>query len=98
MKLWNNITVSDYVERLIGKIEKAPDFGYDDEEAELSKICKEKNIAWFWDDGIYNPEIILMEKTEENLNKIVDLRFMKGIDKSKEEMKERIENVWRGEL
>ena len=34
--------------QLIRRIETAPDFGYDDEEVELSRRLAQKNKAWKW--------------------------------------------------
>lgn len=65
-------TIPDYIVRLVRKIEKAPDFGYDDEEVMLSEWCDENNIKWLWNDSISNAEIILTQsdKVVEEMKKI----------------------------
>lgn len=47
-------------EHLIQRIEKAPDFGYDDEEIELSRRLRAEGKTWKWDNTcLFKPKIIV---------------------------------------
>ncbi|EON33770.1 hypothetical protein GTC6_05367 [Gordonia terrae C-6] len=44
---------------LIRRIEKAQDFGYDDEAVELSRRLREEGKDWRWSDDFCNPRIVI---------------------------------------
>lgn len=46
---------------LIRKIEKAPDFGYDDEAYELSRRLKAKGKTWRWGESWNTPAFVIVE-------------------------------------
>lgn len=47
---------------LIRKMEKAPDFGYDDEAYELSRRLKAMGKTWRWGAGTWEtPDLIIVE-------------------------------------
>ncbi|BAH33184.1 hypothetical protein [Rhodococcus erythropolis] len=43
--------------QLIRKMEKAQDFGYDDEEFELNRRLKLGGLAWRWSGDFYRPTV-----------------------------------------
>ena len=43
--------------QLIRRMENAPDFGYDDEEVELSRRLKLGGLAWKWSSDLFNPKV-----------------------------------------
>ncbi len=45
--------------RLIKQMENAPDFGYDDEERELSRRLALGGLAWRWSGDFYNPTVVV---------------------------------------
>ena len=47
--------------QLIGRMEAAPDFGYDDEEVELSRRLKLGGLAWRWSNDMFNPRVEIYE-------------------------------------
>ena len=51
--------------KLIKRINSAPDFGYDDEEYELSRRAKEQNFTYRWTEKIANPKIIITKDGKE---------------------------------
>ena len=53
--------VSYSTKRLIERIEKAPDFGYDDEEVELRRRLRLEGKSFHWNDSLSNPKIIIVE-------------------------------------
>lgn len=54
-----DIKISNRMENLIKRIEKAPDFGYDDEEVALDKLLKKEGLRRIWNDSLRNPELII---------------------------------------
>ncbi|MBM4646560.1 hypothetical protein GS464_29535 [Rhodococcus hoagii] len=44
---------------LIRRMETAQDFGYDDEEVELSRRLREQGKTWRWSDDFYNPRVVI---------------------------------------
>ena len=70
-----NKSVSARMCNLIKKIEKAPDFGYDDEEVELQELCNEKGLFWCWNDSIFKAEILLTDDVQdiENMNQLINI-------------------------
>ena len=56
-------------ERLISRMNRAPDFGYDDEEVELTRRLKLGGLAWRWAtvDGRERVEVYKPEPTDEEL-------------------------------
>lgn len=50
--------------RLIQRMEKASDFGTDDEEIELSRRLKEQGKTWRWTRDMFNPRIVVIDLGE----------------------------------
>lgn len=50
--------------QLIRRMENAPDFGYDDEEVELSRRLKLGGLAWRWSNDMFNPKVVVYKQTE----------------------------------
>ena len=46
------------VASLRGRINRAPDFGYDDEAAELTKVLAKYGKAWKWGRDAYYNEVV----------------------------------------
>lgn len=44
-------------EALINRMNRAPDFGYDDEEVELTRRLKLGGLAWRWSQDMFNPRV-----------------------------------------
>ena len=44
-------------EALVGRMNRAPDFGYDDEAVELTRRLKLGGAAWRWSADFFNPKI-----------------------------------------
>jgi hypothetical protein len=64
-----------HIHNLIRKIEKAPDFGYDDEECELAEYCNKNNLFYCWNESIFNAEILITEDKED----IEQMRILRGL-------------------
>lgn len=50
---------------LVRRMERAPDFGYDDEQVELSRRLREQGKTWRWSDSFTKPQVIIYELGEE---------------------------------
>ncbi|WOI85969.1 hypothetical protein [Rhodococcus qingshengii] len=50
--------------QLIRRIEKAPDFGYDDEAIELNRRVRALGKAWRWAGDFYHPHVEVYEEGE----------------------------------
>ena len=59
MIIKDDIILTQHEKDLIKRLQGLPDFKYDDEEVELSKICKAKGYRWEWEQVFYNPQIII---------------------------------------
>lgn len=44
---------------LVRRMERAPDFGYDDEQIELSRRLREQGKTWRWTQDFHNPRIVV---------------------------------------
>ena len=73
-----------YIKNLISKIEKANDFGYDDEEIELSKWCKSNKFYWCWNDSLFDPEILITKNVFDIKNMCVKRKINMPFDIKKE--------------
>jgi hypothetical protein len=51
-------------DRLIKRMESASDFGYDDEEIELTRRGKEKGFTWGWDQSSLSANKIIIKKVK----------------------------------
>lgn len=49
-------------EQLIRRIERAPDFGYDDESVELDRRLKPQRRAWRWSGDFHRPHVEVYEQ------------------------------------
>lgn len=64
---------------LIRRMERATDFGYDDEEQELTRRLSSQGKAWKWSDDFFNPKVIIYDTepttaTEQDLmDKMLDI-------------------------
>jgi len=58
-----NKFISYSTERLIKRMEAAPDFGYDDEEIELNRRLRLKGQHYKWE-GMSNPKIVIFDVQE----------------------------------
>jgi hypothetical protein len=72
---------------LIRRLENAPDFGYDDEEVELSK-----RYEWRWDQSSYKPKVILGKKKD----RIVDKDYIVADAMNKEAFEDEIRRRAKG--
>jgi hypothetical protein len=84
MENWDNVNIPNYVERLVRKIEKAEDFGYDDEAVALSNWCDKHNLKWFWSESLFSPEVILCNKTEDNFKRLCEMGKDFDVEKARE--------------
>ena len=50
--------------QLIHRMETAPDFGYDDEEVELTRRLKLGGLAWRWSNDLFNPKVQVYKPEE----------------------------------
>lgn len=48
------------IKQLINKMQKAPDFGYDDEATELTSILDKQGLRWKWEETFVNPKVIIL--------------------------------------
>ena len=53
------VNLPKHIISLINKIEKAEDFGYDDEEVSLSDYCKNNKLFWCWNDSLFDAEVLI---------------------------------------
>lgn len=51
--------------QLIRRMENAEDFGYDDEEVELSRRLKLGGLAWRWSGDFFRPNVEIYKPDEE---------------------------------
>ena len=55
-------------------METAPDFGYDDEEVELSRRLKDQGMAWKWSEDFSNPTVeTYYDFTNKSESELVDM-------------------------
>lgn len=45
---------------LIQRIQKAPDFGYDDEAVELNRRLAQRGQTWEWSKDFFNPTVVIV--------------------------------------
>lgn len=43
-------------------MERAPDFGYDDEEVEIQKLLAKKGLEWEWEQKLRNPQVVITRR------------------------------------
>jgi hypothetical protein len=53
--------IPKHIETLIRKMERSPDFGYDDEEVALTKYCEKNGVFWCWNDNLFKPEVLITD-------------------------------------
>ena len=58
----SNAKLTERIKYLAKKMEKAPDFGYDDEEVELTKLLEKKGLNWKWEQKFRNSQVIIYKK------------------------------------
>lgn len=46
---------------LVRRMERLPDFAYDDEQVELSRRLREQGKTWRWSESFTNPQVIIYE-------------------------------------
>ena len=59
----SDMELSERIKYLAKKMEKALDFGYDDEEVELSNLLGKKGLSWKWEKTFRNPQVIIYKKS-----------------------------------
>ncbi len=50
--------------RLISRMERSPDFGYDDEEVELAERLLRKGQEWCWSRDVFHPRVLVTPLAE----------------------------------
>ncbi|QWY81389.1 hypothetical protein SEA_RIZWANA_92 [Arthrobacter phage Rizwana] len=49
------------IKALVRRINAAPDFGYDDESAELNELLAAQGKGWKWSDDFFRPVVVIYD-------------------------------------
>ena len=94
MLVYENMKLNLRILKLVKKLETEPGFVREEDERALYKVLNEQNLAYVWNDEIFNPEIIIFQKTKRNLGNIP---MLKGLTSKKDSLDQRKEEGWKSD-